>query len=492
MMDAYPSASSVDTDNAPFATNLIIPYLAEAEESGFVEDDVIPPSSYFDDLPNEVLRSILSYMDIPSLAALSNSHKARDGNMSHLAADDTTWYTLVRNRFGIGRDNRRRRQGEGVVVMKKGGDGQGPASYPLNLHGSLSHLLLKKSSQSEYDCVPRPIHHGGRRRPASYGGRDWKSAYRSLSETMRIPETYLTGSGPGGVAVFASTKKSVSNGQDVASYYLGVWCMVNHTEDCHTKTVIGGRWRTKRHRGVMDGRGPITVNDNNLSPPLPYRTDRRYIELKICLQNTKSGYGQVVIPDVRSIQITSFHEEKYFDSLGDGWNDCRVGGHEMTFEIVKEGPWSPRIALRRRVYNDACDDMQDGWEDPNDNKNDDKMLTSLILCPFEVVIMSVHVSCPESHTYETDTLSCMSSVRVPIVADGWPTTNTIGKGSMEKGRCSCDSGGGVYGGIGHDWNMKKRDVSIARFLPEDDLWEYYCLLPGGCMSLTDRSRLVPM
>ena len=113
-----------------------------------------PPSSSsssFDDLPTEVLRSILSYMDVPSLAVLSNSHRGIDGNVSELASDDVTWYSLVRERFGIGRDNRRlrrrrRRHGrcgvrgigceedkeeeeeeeEGVVVVNKRGGGDAP------------------------------------------------------------------------------------------------------------------------------------------------------------------------------------------------------------------------------------------------------------------------------------------------------------------------------------------------------------------------------
>ena len=408
---------------------------------------------FFDNLPEEVLTTILSYMDIPSLASITNSHKARDGNVSQLASDDIIWFGLIRSRFGIGRDNRRRRQGGGgVVVMKKGGCLPMLCSAP---HGSLSAILVKKSSlpteQHQDQHNNSKIMNYGRRRPASYGGRDWKSAYRSLSETMRIPETSLTGSGVGSGggtnAIFASKSRD-NNNKGTPVDYLGVWCLVNHAENCRTKTVV---------------------------PSLPYRTDRRYIELKICLQNIKSGYGCIVIADVNLIQIASFHEEENFESLEGGLEDDRllgVGSHEMIFDIVKNGPWAPRIALRRTAFGDAqYDDDVIGQQ-----LNDGGGIRSIILRPFEVVVLSVHVSCPETHVYETDALSSMSSLRVPVMSD-WPS----GLGGAARCHQPQPSDG-----------ARNMDVSIARFLTEDELWEYYCLLPGGCMSLTDRSRLVPM
>lgn len=412
---------------------------------------------FFDNLPEEVLTSILSYMDIPSLASLTNSHKARDGNVSQLASDDTIWFALIRSRFGIGRDNRRRRQGGGgVAVMKKGGCLPMLCSAP---HGSLSAILVKKSSLSteQQDQHINPNMNYCRRRPASYGGRDWKSAYRSLSETMRIPETSLTGSGVGSGtnAIFASKTRSNNNNGGGPADYLGVWCLVNHAENCRTKTIDVGR-------------------NENINPLLPYRLDRRYIELKICLQNIKSGYGCIVIPDVNLIHIASFHEENFFESLRLGLEDNHldVGTYEMIFDIVKNGPLAPKIALRRTAFGDADYDndvIGQQW-------NDDGGIRSIILCPFEVVVLSVHVSCPETHVYETDALSSMSSLRIPVMSD-WPS----GLG----GAAGCHQPPPSDG-------ARTRDVSVAHFLTEDELWEYYCLLPGGFMSCMDRSRLVPM
>jgi len=287
--------------------------------------------------------------------------------------------------------------------------------------------------------------------------------------------------------------------------------MVSHAENCRTRTVVDPRATT----GAGGCRPPL---GRRRAAPLPYRSDRRYIELKICLQNTKSGYGRLVVPDVRSIRISSHDEEEEEDRrrLDDedrrreeedrrrrrrhrGHDDDNGYHHreeESTFEILEDGPWAPRIALRRRAFFADDDDYyhhddgRDRGEPPTADLDDATAAdvttrTPVILRPFEVVVLSIHVSCPGCFLYETDALSSMSSIRVPVAADGWPTGGGPASGSR------CVGGGGGVGAV-DDARGGRRDASIARFLPEDDLWEYYCLLPGGCMSLKDRSRLVPM
>eukprot|EP00579_Thalassiosira_antarctica_P002209 CAMPEP_0201868872 /NCGR_PEP_ID=MMETSP0902-20130614/2593_1 /ASSEMBLY_ACC=CAM_ASM_000551 /TAXON_ID=420261 /ORGANISM="Thalassiosira antarctica, Strain CCMP982" /LENGTH=377 /DNA_ID=CAMNT_0048394273 /DNA_START=153 /DNA_END=1286 /DNA_ORIENTATION=- len=377
-------------------------------------------------------------MDISSLAALCMTHKAVENlNIASLASDDETWYALIQSRFGIGCNHRRsirKQKQEGVVTVSRS---------CLSLSSSMD-VMMRSTG-------------GRKRRPTTYGGKDWKDAYRVLSSTMRIPETSITSGSTNG-AVFASPYlrgRKGNNSNSVADYF-GVWCMVNHAENCRTKTVQVqmGRRRRRTHRGIA--REPVS---------LPYRLDRRYIELKLCLQNTKSGFGRVVIPDISAMRIPSLDEEACFASYGwDKWDD----EYDSTFQLVEAGPWAPRILLRRRFSDDdaAHLDAQE-WNAKSGVKD-------LILRPFEVVVLSVHISCPESMVFETDALSSMSSIRIPIVADGWPSTikqvnNTHG--------CEATS---------------KKDVSIARFVPEDSLWECYSQLPGGCLSLVDRSRLVPV
>ena len=353
----------------------------------------------FGDLPEEVLRHIIKYMDIPSLATISMIQKPNNNNISALAVDDTTWYTLIQNRFGIGCNHRRisrsNKQTQGVVLRS---------------------MKLSSSSSSLTSFTNRP-----KRRPKSYGGHTWKEAYRCLATTMRMPETSL--SSGSNMAVFASPSLHGRKSN------LGVWCMINHRENCKTKTVeqVG----TRRRR-------------NHQPNSLPYRSDRRYIELKLLLQNTKSGFGSIIIPNISTTRIASVHEDE------DG-----IPFEDSTFKVIGAGQWRPKTILRRRFADDdmaqqrALDDAEE-WNATYENQKD------IILRPFEVVVLSLHVSCPETFVYETDCLSCMSSIRVLMATDG------------------------------------KKDVSIARFINEEELWEYYSQLPGGCLSLKDRSRLVPM
>ena len=335
-------------------------------------------------------------MDIPSLATISMIQKPYNNNISSLAVDDTTWYTLIQNRFGIGCKHRRisrsNKQTQGVVLRS---------------------MRLSSSSSSLTSFTDRP-----KRRPKSYGGSNWKDAYRCLATTMRMPSL----SSGSNMAVFASPPLYGRKSD------LDVWCMVNHRENCRTKTVEQvGRRRRRNHQPNS----------------LPYRSDRRYIELKLLLQNTKSGFGSIIVPNITTTRIASVHEDE------DG-----IPFEDSTFKVIGAGQWRPKISLRRRFADDdlaqqrALDDTEE-WNAMQNQKD-------IILRPFEVVVLSLHISCPETFVYETDALSCMSSIRVLMAADG------------------------------------KKDVSIARFINEEELWEYYSQLPGGCLSLKDRSRLVPM
>lgn len=175
----------------------------------------------------------------------------------------------------------------------------------------------------------------------------------------------------------------------------------------------------------------------------------------------------MVIPDVSSIRIASLDEEDYFESWGwDKWNNN--DDYDPTFKLIDVGPWKPQIILKRRfAHNDIAQHQATVDAEEWNAKCGEK---DIILRPFEVVVLSVHISCPETFVYETDVLSSMAMIRVPVAADGWPSIKDVDGSTV----------------------VKKKDVSVARFLPEDEIWEYYCQLPGGCLSLTDRSRLIPM
>mmetsp|Transcript_29806 Transcript_29806/g.62687 ORF Transcript_29806/g.62687 Transcript_29806/m.62687 type:complete len:419 (+) Transcript_29806:100-1356(+) len=395
----------------------------ESEKSG----------SLFDALPIEVNRSILSFMDIPSLSALSMTQHREQGNIAYLASDNVTWMTLVQRRFGIGCNDR----GRSLATKHKQG-------------GQAVQVVRRVSPLSSGETTIRKL------RPMSYGGATWKDAYRVQSLTSRIPETCITSGGTSGAAVFASPnnrhKRREKRGEAKCKSpadYLGVWCMVQHAENCRTKTVNGfGR--------------------QNNSSCLPYSEHRRYLELKLCLQNTKSGFGILAVPDLSLICLKSVDEE--LNAY------CGSENHRKTFQIVTHGPWKPKIILRRRFCEETLKHSSNSVTDSGSMNwlNDDSfndMADDIMLRPFEVVVLAIRVSCPSDMVYETDFLSTASSLHVPVISREWNQANGT--------KCK-------------DFEKIAADFATARFIEEDEVWEYYSQLPGGCLSLTDRSRLVPM
>ena len=96
----------------------------------------------FNLLPEEVLRHCFSFMNIPSISALSLTCKPDNYSVSHYANDSTTWAELVDRRFYLG------------VLSPQFG-------------------VFKK-------------------RPNLYGGSNWKTAYHSMSCCNRMPSNRFT------------------------------------------------------------------------------------------------------------------------------------------------------------------------------------------------------------------------------------------------------------------------------------------------------------
>jgi len=195
--------------------------------------------------------------------------------------------------------------------------------------------------------------------------------------------------------------------------------MLNHAENCRTKTSTF------------------------------YNRHHRYLEVKLCLQNTKTGYGCISLPDMRHVRFVTASEEEDLQHcrICEG-DECEC---ETSFPTVRHGPWAPKILLRKR-FNKCERDI----EDTNTNHG-------IVLHPLDFVVISIHLTCSSDMVFETDVLSTLSSIRVQVAPHiGWQQAKS-------------DSG-----------------VATAHFLPEELLWDYYCSLPGGYLSLIDRSRLIPL
>ncbi|KAL7473597.1 hypothetical protein ACHAXS_014053 [Conticribra weissflogii] len=142
-------------------------------------------------------------------------------------------------------------------------------------------------------------------------------------------------------------------------------------------------------------------------------------------------------------------------------------------DYLAHGPWKPKVILRRRFCEEALKDGSNNfiesenlkWLDYDSSNHKD----DIILSPFEVVVISIRVSCPSDMVYETDFLSTASSIHIPVVS----------RGTKQENGTECSDAKDIAA-----------DFATATFIDEDELWEYYTQLPGGCLSLTDRSRLV--
>jgi len=133
---------------------------------------------------------------------------------------------------------------------------------------------------------------------------------------------------------------------------------------------------------------------------------------------------------VSSIHIASVDEEDYFESWGwDKWDD-----YDSTFKLITVGPWAPRIILRRKFTDSEL--AQDQAAIDAEEWNAKSSERDIILRPFEVVVLSVHISCPESFVWETDALSSMSTIRVPVAAaNGWSSKNSNENEAKKEDKC---------------------------------------------------------
>lgn len=457
---------TLETDYAKISQQRTSRVSGSGTSSSSAAISTVSSSGLFDLLPTAIVQNIFRFMDIPSLSALSQTQRARRGstkdnvedrwslslqrenravvetnrtnqishNVAALASDDITWFYLVKRRFGIGRRNKTNSRRKSI----------------RNSAG--------KQADDVYALPPSSC------RPKVYGGATWKESYRSLSTSKRIPKTRLTAGDGRAKAIFASRKRSVHSDEKksmtakTAADHTGFWVMVGHTENCRTRVVR-----------------------NPTSSGCPYPVDRRYLELKLCFQNTKSGFGSIAL-DIAGVQIRAMDEVKR-----SAISPVFTTNESNTLRVVMHGPWRPKALLLNNINGedeikqlsrkcsrfDACapstvDRERQGWIE-NDK--------SLILRPFEVVVFSVYVSCPQDMVYETDFLSTAASIHIPVT----PCTNFPVPKKIRSPRCN-----------NHVDLTAKSHLASAYFLSEEEMWNYYMHLPGGFLSLTDRTSLVPV
>lgn len=240
-------------------------------------------------------------------------------------------------------------------------------------------------------------------RPVSHGGHSWKQAFFQMSHSDRIPRTRFTGSQK---VVFAKGKSNQRR-YLAESSPVRMWVLLGHTENCKTRSV-----RPCRRSGS---------NEQN---------NERFVELYLCLQNVKSGAGDVKVDVLESTLAVMANNGSAYDPL--------------ISQVRNGSPLQPRVLFHDTDFFDL--DMTDGIK----------------LRPFDMVVVSVHFPCA-SDAFETDFLARALSVHVPVHSSG-KTAND-------------------------DNNAIAHTEASAFFIPESDVWNYYMELPGNFLTLVDRFQL---
>ena len=354
----------------------------------------------FNTLPDELLRIVISWMDIPCLALLIRTSKS--STIALMAADDKTWLSLVGRRFNI---------------------------------------ATNRSTSA------------GPPRSKSYGGSTWKAAYRSMSLAKRLPKCRQM---PRKNVVFCKG----SNVNSCPS--VNMWVMMNHTDDCNTRQVP----REREISDTMENNENEDESSSIASSSSDDETPRdRYVELRICVQNVRSGFRTVQVDiknttvsivGMRGMSVVGIQEPRIVHKSGDDKKTAEASGSSKRTRYNS----SRRRSVRRSYLLINSDD-----DETLSEKNSFPTVTRYVtLKPFEFIVFTARVPCTIDMRYETDFLSRARCVDVPV---SW-TSNKPNANTLTRNFDSC----------------------YSEFISEFEIWEHYMELPGNCLTLVDRSHVM--
>lgn len=447
--------------------------------------------------PEEIIEMILQYMDIPSISNISQTCKQTKYSLfSTLAVDDdTTWLRLVELRFNL--ENLKRKN------------------------------------------------------PKTYGGITWKSAYLNLMHANRIPKCrLLTGKGK---VVFAKpfhafrnvnhrnktfyNQKTVDHKDDKDHQGISLWVSIGHTADCNTRHTTRGKWNAlqeedeKYHRsfsmqdlntgnlycGHRSTTGRIYhSNRTNESQHGNNRNSRRqrFIELHLCLQNTKSSNGCVHVDfseafiqqisklgnELNDVHVQncgkykpkvlyhSGNKTKYMNSRHQNISRTRVSystsGCTTTTKLDMTRSQSCHYRLHFIDYkNNKKSNSLDCVE------HETKSPYQLTLNPLEFAIVAVNVPCTPDMIYETDFLSRSLVAHVPTMLNCYTPLHKENSQYVQDMNDIQNNPSSKRKSSDMKWVKEtRRTLTTATFLTEMEFWDYYMQLPGGCLALSDCRR----
>ena len=432
--------------------------------------DMIPNRNSYPQLPEVIINIIVEYMDIPSLSNFSQTCKQTSNSLfSTVITDDVAiWGTLIQRRFNI--EN----------VEKK--------------------------------------------RPKTFGGATWKAAYGSLMYANRIPRCrLLTGKGKTVFAkpvlgsdfpVFCDTHSEhvdENKRNKMNTPGMSLWVSLGHTADCNTRNTRVRRWNAltkEEESSILSRSSSASTFDNHYKSFEGYKNNntfhgetmrnpnynqndesgyQRFIELHLCIQNTKSSDGSIHVDLSEAFvqQINAAHDiinvgiktwGKYRPKVLFYSGDSDIGYKQKTssqnnsqkqiphsLPFSKLGPLVIKSIKPNMKRSKSCHDRL-----YRNNHEGNKKPYLLTLHPFEFVIVAVNVPCTSDMIYETDFLSRSLMFHVPITADRYTQVQSQSKLKWIKQVHHC--------------------LATASFLSEMEIWDHYMQLPGGCLTLLDSRR----
>ena len=317
------------------------------------------------------------------------------------------------------------------------------------------------------------------KRSTAFGGKDWKDAYRSMHLCRRIPKCRSTSR----KAIFAKERQSHQREQqqgiatrepsaDVGvGAGLSMWVGVNHTDNCRTRLLLGAS---------------ATANEDNI----PANASRRYVDFWVCLQNPQSSGPSIQAQVCQStLQFMGRHGNYYTESCLQERITTSCGGfHWMAPRWMKK-PQQQQSNRRQHCSSKKARAILPVVED--DSEEDISL--GITLKPMEFCVISIPFECGQD-MFETDVLSRSVRLQVPCVSPSPSATGPTISASF--GRCRQEEN------VNGD-NMEVEDttwlstatkapasLSTAWFVSEHDIWDQYAVLPGGCLTLSDRDRRI--
>lgn len=377
-------------------------------------------------LPEEVVRTIMTYMDIASIASIVQTGRQTTESMfSTLLLSDQVWAKFVETRFKIKCD---------------------------------------------------------RKRPKTYGGATWKTAFRSLMMTNRVPRCRLIA----GTQKVVFAKPFFGNFEKRCNKYAeyfddpqprddsiapssagaSLWVTIGHTENRNTRVTSQRRWSSSESKSSRNR----NVRHDRARRPYVNEERQRYIELHLCLQNTKSS-GGTVSADFANSQVQFIY--------------CRDGDFEIRNVSVKSvGEFGPKLLYHSR-YDKSDDKAKNSdilgdsslHEDESDSLDENSFYAfEVTLEAFEFAVVSLNIPCHSGMVYETDFLSQAVLMNVPVNVNRGRTMDTDAYHQAFNPK---------FAGI---VNRDSTLLASAAFLAEDDIWKYYMELPGGFLAGVDPHR----